>query len=291
MILYIAILLFGGVLTRIAARKSKHSKVIYTAHGFHFYKGAPKRNWILYYPIEKILARNTDVLITINNEDYNIAKRKFKTKKIYKFDGVGVDESKFNTKEKINREEYLKEISLKKKDYVFLSIGELNENKNQIMQLNAMKIVVKKCPNARLLIAGDGCLKSFYYNYIYENDLENCVRLLGYRKDISKILKCVDCVISTSKREGLPVNLIEAMFCNKPIIASNIRGNIDLIDDESVFSLDDVDELAKKMTNNIEENKIMQNYDIEKYKIENILRKYEFIYNEFEKEYEKGCED
>lgn len=261
--------------------------MIYTAHGFHFYKGAPKKNWILYYPIEKILSRNTDVLITINDEDYSLAKRKFKIKRIYKFDGVGVDESEFNTRDKINREDYLKELCVKKNDYIFLSIGELNENKNQIMQLKAMKAVVKKYPNAILLIAGEGILKSYYYNYIYENDLGNSVRLLGYRKDISRILKCADCVISTSKREGLPVNLIEAMFCKKPIIASKIRGNVDLVGDESVFLIDNLDELIKKMLNNIEENKTIQNYDIEKYKIENILEQYKFIYEELEKECKK----
>ena len=64
-----------GVLARLAAKSLGISPVIYTAHGFHFYKGAPIINWLLYYPVEKWLSRYTDALITINQEDYHRAKK------------------------------------------------------------------------------------------------------------------------------------------------------------------------------------------------------------------------
>jgi len=254
----------GGVLTRLAARKAK-CKVIYTAHGFHFHKGAPIKMWLMYYPVEKFLAKYTDLLITINEEDYNLAKNKFKKTTVKLVHGVGVNEEKF-----IN-----KELRINKEDYIFLSIGELNKNKNHIMQIESMKKLVKQYPKAKLLIAGEGALKPFYLDLIKKYNLQNNVKLLGYRKDIASLLNYSDCVIATSMREGLPVNVIEAMFCSKPIIATNIRGHKDLIKKEQLVDLNNIEELTNKMKEYVSANKQVQNYDIEKYKIENVLKEIE----------------
>lgn len=139
----------GSVVTRLAALKSRKqykTRVIYTAHGFHFFKGAPLLNWLLFYPVEKFLSKYTDTLILINKEDYNLAKRKFKKCKNIKYvPGVGIDESKFdftmNDKEKANLRQSL---GLNANDFVMIFPAELNKNKNQLLLINAMKEITKK---------------------------------------------------------------------------------------------------------------------------------------------------
>ena len=122
----------GGLITRLAGRKYRRDglKIIYTAHGFHFYKGAPKKNWIIYYPIEKYLAKYTDALITINEEDYKLAKSKFKTEKIYKINSTGVNITKFKSKSsELEKNNLKKELNINENDFIIISIGELNTNK------------------------------------------------------------------------------------------------------------------------------------------------------------------
>ena len=267
------------MLTRLAARRARqkdHTRVIYTAHGFHFYKGSPMINWIIYYPIEKWLSKYTDYLITINKEDYDIAKNKFKkAKQIELINGIGVYEKKLNfemtEKERI---EFRRIWGLEKDDFVLIQIGELNKNKNQIMTIEAMKIAIKENPNIKLLLAGTGPLKELYEKKIKEYELEKNILLLGFRNDVPKLLKIVDCLISTSKREGLPVNVIEAQISGVPVIATNCRGNRDLTLQENLVEIGDIQELAlkivKKSKNKKDMNKDIVN-SIEKYYLDNIL--------------------
>lgn len=278
-----------SVITRLAARKSrkKGTKVIYTAHGFHFYKGASILNWLIYYPIEKMCAKWTDYLITINEEDYNLAKTKFKAKKIELINGVGVDENKFNFTLTDNEKERIRQkLNLKKEDFVLIQVGELNKNKNQIMTIEAMKKIVKENKNIKLLLVGKGTLKDFYAEKIKEYNLEEYIFLLGYRRDIPQLLKISDCLISTSKREGLPVNLIEAAMSGLPIIATNCRGNRDLTDKDKLIDIDDISKLEEKILEIERNRKKYQNKKIElrknlkKYSLNSVLAKMEKIYKE-----------
>ena len=226
----------GGVVTRLAARKARkkyHTRVIYTAHGFHFYKGAPKLNWMIYYPIEKWLAKYTDTLITINNEDYELAKNKFSKRffDIQYVPGVGIDEDKFNfkmsEKEKI---ELRKSLGLTKDDFVLTCIGRLDKNKNQGLLIEVVKELFKSHPNIHLLLVGPDENEGIYHHMAL--GFENNIHFLGYRDDISKILKITNISLSASFREGLPVNVLEAMASGVPVIAANCRGVRELIKDE-----------------------------------------------------------
>lgn len=223
----------GSVVTRIAAKKArkKGTRVIYTAHGFHFFKGAPLINWLIFYPIEKYLSKYTDCLITINQEDYELAKRKFKKcKQIELVHGVGIDESKFDFEMSEKEKHELREsLGLKDNDFVLIQVGELNKNKNQIMSINAMKELVKEKSNIHLLLVGQGELEDFYKKKIKEYNLQKNIHMLGYRNDIPKLLKISNVLLSLSYREGLPVNVIEGMISGLPIIATDCRGNRDLI--------------------------------------------------------------
>ncbi|MFB3226213.1 glycosyltransferase [Exiguobacterium sp. PHA03] len=219
----------GGVCARIIGTLSKN-KVIYTAHGFHFFKGAPKKNWLIYYPIEKILAKYTDTLITINLEDYYFAKRKLNPNKVKYIPGVGVNiNSHHNFNENIKMK-IRKELGIPVDSKVMLSVGELNDNKNHeyIIDIMSNNIIDK---NIIYVICGQGEMFDYYNEKIKKLNLTNKVFLLGFREDVKEMYLMADLFVFPSKREGLPVSIMEAMSNKLPVLCSNIRGNIDLIDE------------------------------------------------------------
>lgn len=219
----------GGVVTRMAARKirKKGCKVIYMAHGFHFFKGAPKKNWILFYTIEKFCSKFTDVLITINQEDYKRA-NKFYAKKVYYVPGIGLDIDKFQ-KSTRNRSELRKELGINENDYVVISVGELTKRKNQETMIRSMAKIQDK--EIRYVMVGIGECEESDRKLVQELGVEEKVIFAGYRKDIGDLLHMADCFVFPSNQEGLPVALMEAMAAGLPVICSNIRGNNDLITD------------------------------------------------------------
>lgn len=222
----------GGVLARLAARRARKrgTKVIYTAHGFHFCKGAPLLNWLIYYPIEKLLARSTDCLITINQEDYNLAKnRNFKADLIEHVHGVGVDTKCFTPVSEIEKGELKKSFGYQADDFLLFYAAEFNKNKNQQLLIRSLALIKDYMPNAKLLLAGEGVLQEKCRKLVSELGMEDMVNFLGYRKDIEKLVPMCDIGVGSSFREGLPVNIIEAMACGLPIIASKNRGHIELI--------------------------------------------------------------
>lgn len=216
----------GSVVARAAAIKARKNgmKVIYTAHGFHFYKGAPKKNWIIFYPIEKVFSYVTDVLITINKEDYRFAKRNMNAKKTVYIPGVGVDVEKF-WNVSCNRVSKRKELGLKENDFFILSVGELNQNKNHEVIIKAIALL--KNPKIHYYIAGIGNKEEYLKELA--NELDVHLHMLGYREDIPELLMSADLFAFPSFREGLSVALMEAMAAGLPCVVSNIRGNVDLI--------------------------------------------------------------
>ena len=222
----------GGVLTRLAARKSRRAgtRAIYIAHGFHFYKGASKKNWLLFYPLEKALSRLCDVVVTINEEDYRLAKTHFPGK-IARIHGIGVREDRYHPATEAEQAEMRSREGLTSEDYVVLCTGELNENKNQKTLVSAAALLKDKIPNLRVLLAGNGPKEQELRDQIAAEGLEDHVKLLGYRTDLEKLVPAVDVVASCSMREGLPLNIVEAMLCRKPVVASVNRGNAELVKD------------------------------------------------------------
>ena len=222
----------AGVFTRLAAAhaRKKGTCVIYTAHGFHFYKGAQKQNWLLYYPVEKILAGFTDKLITITQEDYALASKKFPTR-VYHIHGVGANSSRFyalTAQEKANAR---KELQIADDAKVIMNVGELLPNKNQKTAILAMKSVRKKYPTALLLIAGNGSDLDNLTRFVQQEGLEDCVRFLGYTLALNAYNTLADCSVACSFREGLPMNVTEAMLCETAVVASNNRGHRELVQD------------------------------------------------------------
>ncbi len=221
----------GGLLGRIAGKKCKVKKVIYQAHGFHFYKGAPKLNWLLYYPVEKWLARYTDALITINQEDYELAKNKFKLRnngKVYYVPGVGIDTSQYNLESK-HRNEKRTELGLSETDIALISMGDLIERKNYSTAIQA--IAEAKNPNLQYFICGNGSEEANLKALADKLGVSSQIHFLGFRSDIKELLAASDIFLFTTKQEGLPRSMLEAMASGLPCIASRIRGNTDLLED------------------------------------------------------------
>ncbi|MBR3381734.1 MAG: glycosyltransferase family 4 protein [Clostridia bacterium] len=226
----------GGIVTRLAAKKARKrgTKVVYMAHGFHFFKGASKKNWLVYYPIEKHMARLCDMLITVNNEDYELAKRKFGGRtKVEHIHGVGVDENRYHPATEAEQRAMREAEGLSQDDFVILCTGELNENKNQSTLIRAAALLKDRLPNLKVLLAGNGPKEQELRRLISDERLEGVVRLLGYRTDLEKLTPAVDLVVSCSRREGMPLNIIEAMLCKKPVVASHNRGHDELVSEET----------------------------------------------------------
>jgi glycosyltransferase EpsD len=223
----------GSVITRLAAKEARRNgtRVIYTAHGFHFFKGAPMLNWLIFYPIEKILANYTDTLITINKEDYELAKSKFKTDVRY-VPGVGIDSKKFDiSMTQQQKTELRKSLGIKDSDFVMIYPAELNKNKNQLWLIKSLANLIKNNSKLHLLLPGKDSLNGKCQSLMNKLGLENNVHFLGYRTDVVQLLKISDLSVSSSLREGLPVNIMEAMYVGLPVVATSCRGNRDLIQD------------------------------------------------------------
>ena len=248
----------GGVVARMAARSARKNgtRVIYTAHGFHFYKGAPLHFWLMFYPVEWYLAKFTDTLITINNEDYERAKKKFgkRCKDIQYVPGVGVDPKKFEKKLSAKEKTSLrKKLGLKDSDKILICIGRLDKNKNQGLLIRAMCELTKTDLSYHLLLVGPDEINGAYHRLASRLGLDGNVHFLGFRKDIPELLQISDIAVSASKREGLPVNLIEAAMLGLPIVATNCRGNRDVCRESNgrllISWTDILDEHPKKHNN------------------------------------------
>ena len=245
----------GGAISRIVAHKCG-VPAIYTAHGFHFYDGAPKKNWLIYYPIEKELSRWTDVLITINKEDYNRAKKEFHAKQVVYIPGVGIDTQKYGYKTLTDDQiaEVRKNIGVGENQIWLLSVGELNANKNHEIVIRAIaKLDTEDKKKIFYTIAGQGDKKKELEKLIDELGLSEQVKLLGFRDDVPSLYESADVYMHPSFREGLSVALMEAMASGLPVIASRIRGNVDLVDDEGgkLFGPASVDDCRMAIRNSI----------------------------------------
>lgn len=243
----------GGVITRLAARQArkKGTKVIYTAHGFHFYKGASLANWLLFYPVEKYLSKITDCLVTINNEDYELAVKKgFHARRIEHIHGVGVDIDRFRAIEDQEKILLRKDYGYQQDEFLMFYAAEFNENKNQRLLIEALALLKDVSPNSRLLLAGEGDLLEKCKVLASKLGVGNMVNFLGYRKDIDRLLKISDIAVASSKREGLPVNIMEAMASSLPVIALSNRGHKELVvNNQNGWIIDDenAEDIANKM--------------------------------------------
>lgn len=241
----------GGVVTRLAAKSARRNgtKVVYIAHGFHFFKGASPKAWMIFYPIEKAMAAHCDVLITINEEDYALAKDKFRTR-VEHICGIGVSPERYHPADEASVREMRRNEGLSDDDFVILCTGELNRNKNQKALIEAASKLRGRISSLKVLLAGNGPTEQELCDQITGAGLEDTVKLLGYRTDLERIVPAADLIVSCSYREGLGLNVIEGMLCRKPVVASFNRGHTELVEDGLngyLVQADDTDGLAERI--------------------------------------------
>lgn len=281
----------GSVVTRLAARaaRKRGTKVIYTAHGFHFFIGAPIKNWLMYFAAEKALAPLTDVLITINAEDYMLAKNRLKAKRIEKINGVGVDLARFKPPK--NQEKYVarKELGIPKEAPVIIYVAEFIFRKRHSFIVNALPELVLRYPDLRVIFAGIGQELEATKRLVKKLKLQDNVIFLGYRKDVDRLFRASDISISASFQEGLPINAIESMASGLPVVCARIRGNVDIITEKRNGLLYDVtdyigfiDAIDTLLRDEKERVKISTNnrIDVEKYSLEQAISNMSNIYGE-----------
>lgn len=271
----------GGIIGRLASQnfRKKGLKVIYTAHGFHFYKGAPKKNWLIFFPIEKFCSSFTDMIVAINTEDYNFAKKHMKAKRLAYVPGVGIDIDKFNIDKNSNK--IRSDLGIPESAYLILSVGELNKNKNYTVVLDALNKIPRD--DIYYCICGVGPLKNYLLNYCHNTQMNNRFKLLGYRRDIKDLLKESNLVIQPSMREGLPLSVMEAIASKTDIIASDIRGCRDLVCEEDLFNPKDSDNLKHLIINKLDlkSSNVEKNYmNLQKFNIINVNNLLLNLYND-----------
>lgn len=238
----------AAVLGRIAAKLALVPTIIYTAHGFYFHEGMSKKQYKLFFNIEKYIGRFfTDYIFTQSKEDFDVAvKNKFLSKKKHDHyyhisNGIDLGHA-FNLKsiddEKINQ--IKKDLGIQENDIVVSFIGRLVKEKGIIDLLESFKHL--KSENVKYLIIGD-LPKS-------ERDLETAKTLNKYEENpniiftgqasnINELLYLSDIFCLPSYREGMPRSIIEAMAMKNAVIATNIRGSREeVVEDETGYLID-----------------------------------------------------
>lgn len=252
----------AAMCTRLACIRARHRgvRVFYTAHGFHFFKGAPLKNWLLFFPIEWVCSFFTDVLITINSEDNCFAEKRFHAKGTLYVPGVGIDIQSFHCGEADVRE-IRRSLDIPEDGYIILSVGELNTNKNHELVLKALSLL--RNDHIYYLIAGKGELLEYLKQRADELGIGDRFLPLGFRKDITHLYKAADLMVHPSFREGLPVSVMEAIAAGTPVLCSDIRGSRDLTLEEQRFDPNSPEKLAglihRSMLGKL--NRTKENYD------------------------------
>lgn len=284
----------GGLIARLAGirtRKKNNTKIIYTAHGFHFFKGAPLKYWLLFFPMELILSKLTDVLITINEEDYQLAmKYKMAKYKVYKIDGVGISLDRFMPLNKNERNEKRKNLfQIKETDFVLLYTAQFIVRKNHVLLIKSIPNIIKKIPNLVVIFAGNGDTFEESKRLAKELKIDQYIKFLGGRKDIEILCGISDIHVATSLQEGQGINNIEAMACGCPIVVSNIRGHKDVCKNHIngfLFNLKTPEEMEEAIIKLYEDkilfNTISENNkkEVEKYSVKKAVESMGRIYLE-----------
>ncbi|WP_320164527.1 glycosyltransferase family 4 protein [uncultured Trichococcus sp.] len=277
----------ASALVRLACRDRQDVKILYTAHGFHFFKGAARKNWLTYYPVEKALSRYTDVLITMNSEDYACAADEFSAGCVVNVHGVGVDLSRFTLQTESEKEHLRREYGFRPDEFILVYAAALNNRKHQTVLIEAMAELTKVVPKAKLLLIGKGPNEVGYRALINLLKLEGQVQLMGYRKDVPQLMQLADVAVSSSNQEGLPVNVMEAMAIGLPLVVSTCRGNRDLVEDGRngfLIREDDPAIYAEKLATLYFDEKLRESMKresaamIQDYAVENVLREMDAVY-------------
>lgn len=284
----------GGMISRLAgksARKKFGLKMLYTVHGFHFFKGSPKKYWMMYYPMEKFLSRYTDAIITINQEDYDmVMTHGFKNLYTYKIPGIGINTERLFVADREKQMKLREKYGYKPEDFLMIYIAEYIPRKNHKFLIDVLRELIKMVPTIKYLFAGRGMGMESTKAYAQELGVADHIDFLGFRKDIGNLIAISDVGMSASRQEGLGLNLAEEMFSARPVVATKDRGHIEMIvsgENGFIYPQGDANEFIKDVLYLYENVDARLNMgqkakdSIQKFRLDNSLKEMEKIYNNF----------
>ncbi|AZN43301.1 glycosyltransferase family 4 protein [Paenibacillus albus] len=219
----------ASIICRLAAKLAGCKNVFYTAHGFHFFKGASWLNWLVYYPAEWLMSKWTDVLITINEEDHQRASRFPIRGKVVYVPGVGVDTSRYRGMDKTRYIQLREELGIDKSIFTIICVAEYIPRKNHEQLLHAIKEMNQNGIPVVCLLAGVGVNEQAMKDLASRLGIAHVVRFLGFRRDVGELMQIADAAVLLSRQEGLPKMLMEAMSAGKPLVVTDVRGNRELV--------------------------------------------------------------
>ena len=282
----------AAFVVRFALRKASgrlRPKVIYTAHGFHFYHGGnPVRN-LVFRTLERLAGPWTDFLVVMNEEDFQAASRyeMVPADRLSYMPGIGLDLAKYSGESTGTGEveRVRDELGLERDASLFLMVAEFIPRKRHIDVLEAFAGLDTE--NSYLALAGTGKLLKSMQEKAKELGIADNVRWLGFRTDVPDLLRASTALILPSLHEGLPRSLMEALCLGVPCIGSDIRGTRDLLGQGKgmLFSPGNVNELRSAMERIIDSPELRKEIvakgrsDVDKYDVRRIIELHEALYD------------
>ncbi|WP_160674492.1 glycosyltransferase family 4 protein [Clostridium sp. C8-1-8] len=277
----------AGGIGRLIAYINRVPKIIYTPHAYVIQNpniGNLKRN--IFYIIEKLLARLTTTTINVSNGEKQFAVQsklieKQKSKVIYNgIENIISDIGNIHSKRN--------ELGLSREDFI---VGVASRLEVQKDPFTFIKIAIKVCnhmPNVKFIYVGDGELSLDIRKILKQNNMEDRIKLLGFRDDISEIISVFDIYMITSLYEGLPYSLVEAIACGKPILATNVIGNNEIVIEGvngELFEKGNIEQGFHKLVGMITDQEKLTRYSEEslkmyssKFTIDNMIQNVELVY-------------
>lgn len=272
----------GGLAARFAALRARKKgvKVVYCAHGLHFFDGAPLVNWLVFYPMEKLMSKMTDMFITINPEDYELVKHKFNPKMTVKMiHGIGVNFDRLNIENReLVRKEYREGLGIPLDAEVLIYVAEIIKNKNQKMLIRMLKALHDNGRKMYLLLPGPDHSNGEFRLLAQKLGLTDYIKFLGWRSDIGQLMFASDICVASSIREGFGINLVEAQYCHLPVVAVNNRGHRAIIKDGIngfLVPLNDSVAMAERVIKIMDDKELYRNFanvDVDEYKCDSIAK-------------------
>lgn len=209
----------------------KPSLVINTVHGYLFDDKSSFLKKAIMLLAEKFTKCVTNIIIVMNSIDYNIAtKHKLYKDNIYLVNGMGINLSLFPSVSHENRTLLRNKYNFSESDFLLVYVAEFSKRKNQKFLLDSINKLIKEgFKDIKLLLLGDGKLLDELKIYSKNLGISNNVVFVGYSKDTCTYYQMSDVCVSSSRSEGLPFNIMEAMSVGLPIIASDVKGHSDLV--------------------------------------------------------------
>lgn len=221
----------AGAAARMAVRSIKKDRphFVHISHGYMFSEKGGMKSFI-YKTAEKLTAPQCDDLVVMNSDDLFLATKYRLGKSLHYIYGMGLCADRFPEITDEQRVSARNRIKVAKNQKLLLCVGEFSKRKNQTLLIRAFDLIHKQHPDTVLAFAGSGKTEDECRSLCEQLELQNSVRFLGQVSDVNTLYRSCDLLLAASAMEGLPFNVMEALYCSVPVAASRIKGHTDLLE-------------------------------------------------------------